>query len=241
MHSAIEIEILFGYIGIMAKHMAEASLVRLISWRLDGKEKPMKRGIYRRYLPLLILVLTACGGRSYLNVAYQLPETYKGLPDHPIFLEVTDQRLEQEMFTPKAKEAFRHFTGLFSLEVVNANGDSQMAGAYDMAGLFEAALRERLTRQGITLLDAPRADASRLAVSVEVFRLDLVNHKWLADVGYAVALRKPSGTLIKEKIRGKAERVKLMGKGAIEKVIGEIFSDSINRLNLKRLLDPGHK
>jgi hypothetical protein len=201
----------------------------------------MKRRLPPLYLTLLLCVLAACGGRSYLNVAYQLPEAYKGIADQPLFLEVTDQRLEKEVFAPKAKAAFRHFTGLFSLEVVNASGASEMAGAYDLEGLFEAALRERLERQGITVLDAPRSEASRLAVSVEAFHIDLENHRWRADVGYAVALHKPSGTIIKEKIRGNAERVKLVGKRDIEKVIGEIFSDSLNRLDLKRLLDPTRK
>jgi nucleoside 2-deoxyribosyltransferase len=187
---------------------------------------------------LLVVTLVACGGRSYVNVVYQLPEAYKGFPDQPVYLEVTDQRAETDIFTPDAKRAFRHFTGLFSLEVVGADGSSQMAGAYDLAGLFEEALRERFRRQGVTLLKRPQADADRLLVSVENFRIDLKQHKWFADVGYAVALHKPSGTVLKEKIRGNAERVKLMGKRDIEKVIGEIFSDSVNRLNLKRLLDP---
>lgn len=193
------------------------------------------------YLSLLLVIMVGCGGRSYLNVAYQLPEAYKGLPDQPVYLEVRDQRTQQDIFTPAAKAAFRHFTGLFSLEVVGANGSSQMAGAYDLTGLFEEALRERLKRQGVTVLDAPRSEANRLAVSVDTFAIDLQNHKWLADVGYAVALHKPSGTIIKEKIRGNAERIKLVGKGDIEKVIGEIFSDTVNRLDLKRLLDSSLK
>ncbi|MEJ2643231.1 MAG: hypothetical protein P8010_27130 [Desulfosarcinaceae bacterium] len=187
---------------------------------------------------LVATTLVACGGRSYMNVVYQLPEAYKGFPDQPVFLEVTDQRGEADIFTAEAKSAFRHFTGLFSLEVVGVNGSSQMAGAYDLAGLFEEALRERFRRQGVTLLDAPQADADRLVVTVETFRIDLKQHKWVADLGYAVALHKPSGTILTEKIRGNAERVKLMGKRDIEKVIGDIFSDSVNRLDLKRLLDP---
>jgi hypothetical protein len=73
---------------------------------------------------------------------------------------------------------------------------------------------------------------------VKTFRIDLERHKWVADLEYAVALHKPSGTVLTEKIHGNAERVKLIGKRDIEKVIGEIFSDSVNRLNLKRLLDP---
>jgi hypothetical protein len=187
---------------------------------------------------LVTVTLLACGGRSYVNVVYQLPEAYKGFPDRPVYLEVSDQRAEADIFSPDAKSAFRHFTGLFSLEVIGTNGGSQMAGAYDLAGLFEEALRERFRRQGVTLLDAPQADADRLMVAVETFRIDLKQHKWIADVGYAVALHKPTGTVLTEKIRGNAERVKLMGKRDIEKVIGEIFSDTVNRLNLKRLLDP---
>jgi hypothetical protein len=187
---------------------------------------------------LLVITLVACGGRSYMNVVYQLPEAYKGFPDQPVFLEVSDQRAAADIFTSEAKNAFRHFTGLFSLEVVGADGRSQMAGAYDLAGLFEEALRERFRRQSVTLLDTPQPNADRLEVSVKTFRIDLKHHKWIADLEYAVALHKPSGTVLTEKIHGNAERVKLLGKGDIEKVIGEIFSDSVNRLNLKRLLDP---
>ncbi len=205
------------------------------------KRFQLRRFQHPLYLSMVLVFLVACGGRSYLNVAYQLPEAYKGLPDQPVYLDVSDQRSAQDIFTPAAQKAFRHFTGLFSLEVVSANGSSQMAGAYDLSGLFEEALRERLKRQGVTVLDGPQSGANRLAVAVDTFSIDLQNHKWLADVGYAVALHKPSGTIIKEKIRGNAERVKLVGKGDIEKVIGEIFSDTINRLDLKRLLDTSMK
>jgi hypothetical protein len=36
-------------------------------------------------------------------------------------------------------------------------------------------------------------------------------------------------------VTGSAERLKVMGRGGAEKVIGEIFTEMINRLNIERL------
>jgi hypothetical protein len=41
--------------------------------------------------------------------------------------------------------------------------------------------------------------------------------------------------LASQLISGKAERVKLIGRGAAEKVIGEIFSEIVNKMDVYKL------
>jgi hypothetical protein len=74
-----------------------------------------------------------------------------------------------------------------------------------------------------------------MAVHLNEFRLSLSKNKWVATVGYKVSLSGDPNTVVSETISGSAERVKVVGSGAAEKVLGEIFSDSLNRLDVVAL------
>jgi hypothetical protein len=63
----------------------------------------------------------------------------------------------------------------------------------------------------------------------------LIGQKWMADISYEASLTQDTQLVAREVVTGSAERLKVMGSGGAEKVIGEIFTDMINRLNIERL------
>jgi hypothetical protein len=57
----------------------------------------------------------------------------------------------------------------------------------------------------------------------------------MADISYEASLTQDTQLVAREVVTGSAERLKMIGSGGAEKVIGEIFTDMINRLNIERL------
>ena len=54
---------------------------------------------------------------------------------------------------------------------------------------------------------------------------------------YEARLLKEDRLLAEQTISGDAERIKAFGIGDAEKVLGDIFSDSVNRLNVRKLFE----
>lgn len=67
--------------------------------------------------------------------------------------------------------------------------------------------------------------------------MDLVDHNWVAAPNYDARLLKDNKLLLTETFSGDAERVKVIGRGDAEKVLGEIFTDIVNQLDIRNLLD----
>jgi len=74
-----------------------------------------------------------------------------------------------------------------------------------------------------------------LHIDINRFYISLIGNKWLADVGYKASLMKDGQRIASETVTGSAERPKVVGRGGAEKVIGEIFTDVINQLDIERL------
>jgi hypothetical protein len=103
--------------------------------------------------------------------------------------------------------------------------------------LFETAMKQRLQKLGVEVAGSPSPSVPLFLVKINQFRINLVGQKWLADVSYEVSLTQEKQLVAREVVTGSAERVKIMGSGGAEKVIGEIFTDMINRLNIERLFE----
>ena len=76
-----------------------------------------------------------------------------------------------------------------------------------------------------------------MQVEIKIFKIDLINRKWKANVSYETSLTADGKNIVKETVSGKAERVKLVGSKAAQEVVGDLFTDMINRLDINRLFD----
>jgi hypothetical protein len=187
---------------------------------------------------LILLVVTgcfACSKKSYIDVAYRLPSAADTLEGRTVFVETRDLRSNTEIFNKRANEKFEHFTGLFSLSLVMSDEQQKILGAYPLPKLFEVALTQRLQKLGAAVSAAPSPSIPVFQININQFHINLVGQKWMADISYEVSLTQDTQRVAREVVSGSAERLKVMGSGGAEKVIGDIFTDMINRLNIERL------
>jgi hypothetical protein len=176
--------------------------------------------------------LAACASTSYIPVRYQLAPTSKALQGQEVYLSVTDARTDTRIFDATAQKEFEGFTGNFALILAHGDEKGLRDGTYDLRTLFHEALRHRLQSTGVKVLDQAQAGKPTMQVDLREFLLSLQKSKWVATVSYKVSLSGDPNTVVTDTVSGSAERVKVMGSGAAEKALGEIFSDSLNRLDV---------
>jgi hypothetical protein len=189
-------------------------------------------------MAILLLVATlcfSCAKKSYIDVDYRLPATADTLTGRTVFVETRDLRSDSEIFNKRAKEKFEHFTGLFSLSLEMPDNQQKVLGAYELPILFDVALKQRLQKLGVGIAATPSPSAPVFQININQFHINLIGQKWMADISYEASLTQDSQLIAREVVTGSAERLKVMGSGGAEKVIGEIFTDMINRLNIERL------
>jgi len=74
-----------------------------------------------------------------------------------------------------------------------------------------------------------------IEIDLKKFFLDLVDRKWVAEISYEARLIKNNKLLATETISGNAERFKMFPQSDAEKVLGEIFTDVVNKLDFGKL------
>jgi len=200
----------------------------------------MKRTIpiILRFCAIMIIgiMVGACAKKSYINIDYRLPVVSDDLKGKSVFLDCQDARASKSIFSKKAEDKFKHFTGLFSLSVQEGEKPF-VAGAFDLTSLFKEAFSRRLQHMGIEVITQQDKMTPVIEIIIKKFRLDLVDRNWVAGITYDARLLKDNKLLLTETITGDAERVKVLGHGDAEKVLGEIFTEIVNQLDISKLLD----
>ncbi|BBO72106.1 hypothetical protein DSCA_60360 [Desulfosarcina alkanivorans] len=184
---------------------------------------------------LLATAFVSCSKKSYIDVEYRLPPSAGTLAGRTVFVETRDFRSDTEIFDRRAKDKFKDFSGLFALSLTFPEDQHRLKGAYELPMLFETALVERLKKLGIGMAAETSPNVPEFQIKINQFRIKLIGRKWLADVSYEASLSQDTQLVAREVVSGSAERMRLVGSGGAEKVIGEIFTDMINRLNIERL------
>ncbi len=169
-----------------------------------------------------------------MNVRYNLPPASAVLQGKKVVLNLKDARSNKNIFTEKAQKEFDNFDGSFVLSLTEGKISGPVE-ILDLPSLFKEALKKRLATIGVEVVTGDMNDAPLLEITLEKFFLDLKGRNWIADISYETKLTRDNKNIAREKVSGKAERYKVMGKGAGEKLIGEIFSESINQLDIQNL------
>lgn len=182
------------------------------------------------------MLAAGCSKPSYLDVRYALPPSSQALRGMKAALDIQDKRSTTEIFAGDAKEEFEYFTGIFSLSL-DRGGASYVAGTYDLPTLFKEAFRQRLTAMGVEVVSEASENVPLVEIVLHRFLIEGAGRKWIADVAYEARLLVEGRTRATQAVSGKAERFKIMGHSGAEKVIGEIFTDSVNKFDLAKLMD----
>jgi len=164
-----------------------------------------------------------------------LPASSTALTGESLSLTISDRRNGDAFLSANASKSLKNFNGTYSLVVLRDDGSGNLIGAYDLDSLLREIFKQRLENEGLQVIaGADNADA-RLEIQVKEFKLDLAGSKWLLRMSYQADLSKNSGMLAKESVNGSAERLEVMGKSDAEKILGELVTDMVNKLNVTGL------
>jgi hypothetical protein len=188
---------------------------------------------------LSILVLLAanfwsCAPSNLLRVHYQLPTKSDNLAGKQVLLTFKDARESKAMLSKSAQEDLRDFSGSFTLVVVQDSGDEKLLGVYDLSALLKEAFKQRLRQSGLQVTEKIQLK-HQIEFVLNRFVLDLEARKWILTMSYQTILKENGDLVISESISGTAERVKVVGSRDAEKIISELISDTINKVDITKL------
>ncbi len=198
----------------------------------------MKFGKQQTRLTLVMVLVLLAGGctpKPFLKVQYQLPPQSNSLKGEKVALTVTDLRESKTVLTEAAKKSLKEFNGTFSLVVLRDDGSGNLIGVYDFTPFLTEVFQQRLKNEGIEVSEITDTNALKLTIEVSDFKLDFAGRKWIVRMDYRAQLSDGVNLISKEMVSGQAERLKLRAKSDAEKILGELLTDMVNKLNLVRL------
>ena len=183
---------------------------------------------------MMFLLLTACAKPYHFYVKYDLPESPALMKDQRVTLQIRDARITQTFLSENAGKEFDLWDGTFAMYHSQEKPKGDMH-TFDLTGLVEAAMQKRLESLGITVVKKTSDGVPLFELTLKTLQLDLKDRTWVSDVSYEVKLTRDNLKIGREVVSGQAERTKVMGRGAGEFLLGDILTDSINKLNIEKL------
>ena len=177
-----------------------------------------------------------CASKNYLTVNYQLPRETVEPQGTRVALRVEDVREDLDIVTPSAKKALKNFTGNFALIVIQENQEDRLVCAFSLSSMIKEIFYRRLKNAGVQVVPEEDGEVPVVEIVLKEFKLDLVNRKWVITMNYQDNLIKQNKFVAGEKITGSAERLRVVSGKNAERIIGELVSDVVNRLNLNEFL-----
>lgn len=204
-------------------------------------EKDTGRGkVNQRWMGMLGLLgmlffTQACSSIAYVQINDRLPAKAGALEGKKVFLTVEDERKTKDFAAGGVKREFDNFSESLAYSVSKGAGPGLKMGLYDVPSLVKEAFRLRVENEGAEIVVDKKAAHAELAFALREFSLDLVGRNWIVKMGYEVRLIKDGAVLAKQFATGEAERFKIMGTDQADVVVGDLFADVMNRLNLPKL------
>jgi len=181
------------------------------------------------------LFTQACSSIAYVQLNDRVPAKALALEGKKAFLSVEDERKTKEFAAKGVKREFDNFSENIAYSVQKGAEPALKLGLYDAASLVKEAFRVRVESEGVEILPERKAGQVEMVLALQEFSLDLVDRNWKVKFGYEVRLIKNGAVLAKQFANGEAERLKLMGTDQADAVVGDLFADVMNRMNVARL------
>jgi len=191
---------------------------------------------------MILLILTgACSTKPFLIVHYQLPPPAETLADKTVSLVITDIRKTKAFLSESAKKSLREFNETYSLVVLKADGSGNLLGVYEVDALLAEIFKQRLNNLGLQVSPSSSQSEYELEIKLKEFKLDLARRNWVVNMNYQASLSKNSRIVAMESVDGSAQRLKVMGAGDAEKLLGELLTDMVNKLDLVKLFQQAQR
>jgi len=177
----------------------------------------------------------ACSSIAYVQLNDRLPAKANALEGRKVFLAVEDERKTKEFAGRGVKREFDNFSETLSYSVRKGIEPPLKLGLYDAPSLVKEAFRLRIENEGVEIVPEKKASQVELVFVLQEFSLDLIDRTWKVRLGYEVRLVKNGEALSKQFATGEAERLKIIGTEQADAVVGDLFADVMNRLNVAKL------
>ena len=205
-----------------------------------GKKDRAKRKFNKRWMWIPSILATlfftqACGSIAYVQLNDRLPSKTSALEGKKVFLAVEDERKTKDFAGRGVKREFDNFSETIAYSVRKGTEPDLKLGLYDAPSLVREAFRLRVENEGVEIVSEREASQVELIFVLQEFSLDLVDRTWKVRLGYEARLVKNGAVLSKQFATGEAERLKIMGTDQADAVVGDLFVDIMNRLNVAKL------
>jgi len=197
--------------------------------------KPSKHAMLAAAALILIVITGACSAKPFIVVQYQLPAPSDALAGREVSQVTTDIRESKAFLSEAAKKSFGEFNETYSLVVLKEDGSGNLLGVFELDALITEIFKQRLTSLGLQVAAPANQTAYELEIKLKEFKLDLAGRKWIVNMSYQANLLKNGKLLAMESVNGSAERLKVMGNSDAEKMLGELMTDMVNKLDLVKL------
>jgi len=182
-----------------------------------------------------LLFTQACSSIAYIQLNDRLPAKANALEGRKVFLAVEDERKTKEFAGRGVKREFDNFSETLSYSVRKGTEPPLKLGLYDAPSLVKEAFRLRIENEGVEIVPEKKASQVELVFVLQEFSLDLIDRTWKVRLGYEARLVKNGAVLSKQFATGEAERLKIIGTEQADAVVGDLFADVMNRINLVKL------
>jgi hypothetical protein len=186
---------------------------------------------------LFCLMVGACSSIPRLDVSYVLPAGPAVSTPKEIGLEVEDARTRQNIFGPAAAGQQGGNIRVASLYVGPRVDAVTPEGIYDVPGLMREAFKRKFTAGGLKPVTGAAETSPVLVIVVKEFFLDIEKHNWTGRIAYDAKLVVDGAVKITRSIEGTGRRLNVPGRPDADILIGELFTDCVNRLDLKSLFE----
>ena len=180
-------------------------------------------------------LLLGCATIPQLKVNYRLPPKNDTLSGKKVTLVTEDARESTEFLTPTAYEAFKDFSGNISLSVAKDNQAPVDVGLFRPLFTVKEGFKRRLENEGVEVEYFESGEEIKFVVILNNFELDLVEKKWIVEMGCEVRLMKGNRFLASQSVSGRGERIKMLGIDEAGILVGDVFTDLINRVDIEGL------
>ena len=200
-----------------------------------------KRALFAAAACILLILTGACSSKPFLVVNYQLPAPTDTLANKEVSQAIIDMRQTKAFLTESAKKSLREFDETFSLVILKEDGSGNLLGIYDVEALIDESFKQRLINLGLQVSAPTGQTEYKLEINLKEFKLDLAGRKWIINMSYQANLLKNGRLRARESVNGSAERIKVMAKSDAEKLLGELLTDMVNKLDLVKLFQQAQR
>ncbi len=192
--------------------------------------------LLRLCLPITLLILMGCGGRSYIEINYRLMQAPQLAENREFHVRFNDRRTNKVIFGPQARKHFRYFTGIFDLRMTQPEQQDVFVGRLDLDTLFIETFKKRIENMGAQTVKTAAPQTPVFEIALDTFYLELDELKWRVNLEYEIRIIKDDRVRSRQNAQGNAERLKLIGTRDADKLISDMFTDIVNQTDIQRLL-----